>query len=80
MLIGRLHREPDRFAELAARHPARPSKEAGGSLGQVCRCDVAPEIAAAITSYASTAAPRQPSCPLKPCTSARRQSQRDGLV
>lgn len=45
MLIGRLQREPDRFAELAGQHSACPSKEAGGSLGQVGRSDVAPEIA-----------------------------------
>lgn len=44
-LIATLAREPDRFAELAAAHSDCPSKEAGGSLGQVTRAEIASELA-----------------------------------
>jgi peptidyl-prolyl cis-trans isomerase C len=44
-LIATLARESGRFAELAAAHSDCRSKEAGGSLGQVTRGDVAPELA-----------------------------------
>jgi peptidyl-prolyl cis-trans isomerase C len=44
-LIAALQREPDRFAELAAAHSDCPSKNAGGSLGQITQADVEPELA-----------------------------------
>jgi peptidyl-prolyl cis-trans isomerase C len=44
-LIRQLQRQPERFAELAAAYSACPSKEAGGSLGQVTRAEIASELA-----------------------------------
>ncbi len=44
-LIAELERHPGRFAELAALHSACASKREGGSLGQVTRADIAPELA-----------------------------------
>ena len=44
-LIAEIEREPDRYAALAAAHSTCPSKDAGGSLGQIGRKDIAPELA-----------------------------------
>lgn len=43
-LIAVLQRAPERFAELARRHSACPSRAAGGELGWVVRGDTEPEF------------------------------------
>ena len=47
-LIARLQQRPERFTELARAYSACPSKEAGGSLGQVTRGEIAPELASCL--------------------------------
>lgn len=43
-VIDELRRWPDRFAELARRHSACPSKEQGGELGQISAGQTVPEF------------------------------------
>ena len=51
-LIGILQREPARFPELAATHSACPSRERGGSMGQIRPGDTVPEFETALVSMA----------------------------
>lgn len=43
-LLGQLGQAPQRFAELALRHSACPSKEQGGALGQISKGQTVPEF------------------------------------
>lgn len=51
-LLAELHREPRRFAALAAEHSACPSRANGGMLGQVASGDTVPEFEAALCAMA----------------------------
>ena len=51
-LAGALEREPERFAELARDCSDCPSREVGGSLGQISQGDTTPEFEAALIALA----------------------------
>ncbi|RFC67582.1 MULTISPECIES: peptidylprolyl isomerase [Mesorhizobium] len=50
MVLADLHRNPRRFADLAAEHSACPSRTNGGMLGQLASGDTVPEFEAALCS------------------------------
>jgi len=50
MVLADLHRDPRRFADLAAKHSACPSRTNGGMLGQLASGDTVPEFEAALCS------------------------------
>lgn len=49
-VLAELHRDPRRFAALAAEHSACPSRANGGMLGQLASGDTVPEFEAALCS------------------------------
>lgn len=59
-VIAELKRDPNRFAALAAAHSACPSREVGGSLGQVSRGQTVPEFEAALARLPVGAVPETP--------------------
>ena len=50
VILDELKRAPSAFADLARRHSACPSAEAGGNLGQIGTGDTAPEFEAALVA------------------------------
>jgi len=59
-LIALLRALPGRFAEFALAHSACPSKEVGGSLGQLSRGDTTPEFDSALAAMAPGETSAQP--------------------
>lgn len=49
-LLAALHEKPESFAALAAQHSACPSASVGGSLGQLKRGDIVPELGDALAA------------------------------
>ena len=58
--IEQLAREPSRFAELASTYSACPSREAGGSLGQLTAGSTVPEFERALTAMSEGDLSSQP--------------------
>ena len=59
-VIEQLAREPSRFAELASTYSACPSREAGGSLGQLTAGSTVPEFERALTAMSEGDLSSQP--------------------
>jgi peptidyl-prolyl cis-trans isomerase C len=59
-IIAALQADPTRFAELAAAHSACPSKDQGGSLGQVSGGDTVAEFDAALARMEEREISREP--------------------
>lgn len=59
-IIAELARDPSHFAALATAHSACPSREVGGSLGQVSRGQTVPEFEAALARLPVASVPEGP--------------------